>query len=768
MATQAHAPPEYDILAQHESDELPAYLSSDLVLVQPSDVLVAVFHPTSRNSPSFLIELDTSLIASDKQRQSQSARDQLVTVDQFRTPAFTEEVPKVRVLDGEGKLLVSMAARSSGTGALFHRWEFVAAGVNEVVFVAKRLGGKGRASCVCSFTLPGAGEYLWKSCIEKERLKEGMRVVLTLYLGEGSRGQKRGGFSLFQRTDYSNLIAVATYETVIGRVKDRRLARGILRPVAGMEAPWKDAEECGLILASLLAGLYGIRFGIYLDQLSKPSAKQALFSLAAISLVALIATRIKRTRSPRQPPSDPQYPLIGCLPSFWRPLLNGTFYLYFRKAQSGPIVTHNLFGKIEYHVSDPAQIKRILTSPDFVRSDFLLASNKDLFEYALFGMQTDSVWRKHRKAIQSGMGPLFVQKAFVATVDLVDDMVRMLNAHIAEAEGRLFEVNIREYSSVVTLDVIGKVGFSHDFMCLEGYDRGLWGKEGSGDALRENIDRMSSAGLVRVLVPSFLYGVLGVSERALKPCGDYFTEMVDTFLVPRRRRVEEIGGTEEEGSADLLSALLGKDAAGKMEFTDKEIRDQALALLLAGHDTTSNTITNVFLHLNSDIVAKMREEIDSLIGKSGTPTFDGLSKFVYVESVFRETQRINPVVMGLDRVAARDVEVLGYSFKKGTYFSCNIQSAMLDESIWGPDALEFNPDRWNDRSSVPDGAFLPFSAGPHSCVGNKMALMEAKVVLIKLIQHFDFQIVEGQRLEAVDGIVVHLPDGLKLAVSKRQ
>ncbi|KAJ3298028.1 serine/threonine protein kinase, CMGC, dual-specificity [Rhizoclosmatium sp. JEL0117] len=498
-------------------------------------------------------------------------------------------------------------------------------------------------------------------------------------------------------------------------------------------------------------------------------------SVAVIAAAALFTLSSKSGNSKR-PPSLPNWPLIGHLPYFAKHLFNGTFYVYLRQVQLklGHITTNNLVGKIEYHVSDPDTCKRIATSPEFVRTDFLLRPNQDVFGFALFGMENGPLWKKHRKAIVSGMGPQFVRKAYTVTVELMDDMIRMFNAHIDTSPSKSYELNIREYLSLITLDVITRVAFTHDMNCLQTYDddRRLGREEsasGNGN-LRKNIDEVSRVGVTRLLIPSFLWWFFKATKRHIAPQNKFFDDMIMGFLAPRRKAVEE-GTDGEEGINDLLTVLLGRGDDGEMLFSDKEIRDECLAIMFAGHDTTSNTITNVFLQLckNPHALAAMRTEIDDLTSPNDEtcPAFNDLTKFVYVDYVIKETQRTMPIIMGIDReVAADEIEVLGYKFKKGDYFMANNRAILLDPEIWGPDSEEFKPERWINHQVV-DGTFYPFSAGPHACPGMKMALMEAKVVLIQLVRFFDFELVDGQKLELVDGVVNHLPEGLKLRVTKR-
>ncbi|KAJ3298027.1 hypothetical protein HDU79_000878 [Rhizoclosmatium sp. JEL0117] len=475
------------------------------------------------------------------------------------------------------------------------------------------------------------------------------------------------------------------------------------------------------------------------------------------------------------PPHLTNWPLIHNMPDFLMPLLTDTFYLYYRNLNRtlGPIMTHFIFDRVENYVSDPTEMKRILTSKEFRRNDFFLKVTPDVFGYALFAMETGPVWQKHRKAIVSGMGPQFVRKAYGVTVDLVQDLTRMFDAHIASSEDGSFVMNIREYLSLLTLDVLTRVAFSHDMNCLQGFDDLKSGKDSVDKRsvqLRTYVDEIGRIGIYRTFVPKFLWGFFKISETDVVPIATYFDAMINEFLAPRRQKAEE--GEEEESESDLLTPLLKKTEDGEMLFSDKEIRDECMALMFAGHDTTSNTITNVFLQLcqHPDALKTLRHEIDANYppGTTEFPRLDELSKFEYLDYVFKETQRTKNILMGLDRVvASENMEMLGYKFKKNDYFSANLQTVFLDPQYWGPDAEEFKPERWINKEVV-DGTFMPFGAGQHMCPGMKMAIMEAKVVLIQLLRTFDFELIPGQKLELVDGIVCHLPNGLELKVTKRR
>ncbi|KAI9348678.1 cytochrome P450 [Obelidium mucronatum] len=480
-----------------------------------------------------------------------------------------------------------------------------------------------------------------------------------------------------------------------------------------------------------------------------------------------------------RPPHDPLYPGIGCFPSFAKYLFKDQMHLYFIHMQErhGPIATSGLFHKLEYYISDPAESKRILSSPDdFARSDMLVAHSKDFIESALFAMPTGETWKIHRRAIARGMGAQFVKGAYVATVELVGRLCEM-REKLKKGENKVQDdaemglipledeasVNVTQYLSSLTLDVIGRVGFSHDDQSLEKYfdlvvqQRQLQQEQRNSrrsrtkeknlvaakTSLRSNLDKFLHALLIRALAPSAFWGLLGASRQAMKAPFKFFEDMINKFLIPRKQEADAaaISG-DDVVETDLLSILLQRDESGSPKFSDKEIRDSSIALLLAGHETTATTLTNIFFQLaqRPQIVAKLRTEIDSILGIM--PTFEELSKFKYLDNVIKECQRINPVVFALDRVALKDVE----------------------QNVWGPDAAEFNPDRFDGL--VAEGAFIPFGAGPHMCPGQKMALVEMKGVVIGLLSRYKFSLVEGQNLKRVDGITVHFVDGLQVHLSK--
>ncbi|KAJ3285319.1 hypothetical protein HDU79_007438 [Rhizoclosmatium sp. JEL0117] len=493
--------------------------------------------------------------------------------------------------------------------------------------------------------------------------------------------------------------------------------------------------------------------------------RTALYTVI-VATVLLLVLSPKKTPTHR-PPTVKQYPIVGSFFRYigWLAKMHLPYYLLELHKEMGPILVADMFGRDSVVVADPTAAKRILSSStEFKRDDYLLKNSMDLFEYPLFGMATGETWKAHRKLIQTGMGPQFVRKAFTATLEVMEHLCRIFDEKIQNSSADEITVDIREYLSYSTLDIIMATSFSIKMDSLANFVKAEESKTVVNNlgSLRSNIDQLSGLLVYRLMVPPILHWFIGAAPSQVVNVKKYFKELVDSFVNPRKE-----GITNEEG--DLLDILLTKDEGGNYKLTDSELRDETLSILLAGHETTANALTNVFLALcfNPQVLSRVLDEIDALLPTiTSELSFDDVPKFKYLDKVFRETMRHYPVVFAVDRLAKTDVELMGYKFEKGTIFTVHFNGIHQSKEFWGDDVAEFNPDRF-DREGNHDANWFPFSAGLHICPGMKMAIMESKVVLIKLLQQFSFELIPGQDLQHVHGVAMHLRNGLKLKFRKR-
>ncbi|HEU5115815.1 MAG TPA: cytochrome P450, partial [Isosphaeraceae bacterium] len=207
------------------------------------------------------------------------------------------------------------------------------------------------------------------------------------------------------------------------------------------------------------------------------------------------------------------------------------------------------------------------------------------------------------------------------------------------------------------------------------------------------------------------------------------------------RIIEEHRKSGDRG--DLLSMLLrAQDEDTGRRMTDAQLRDEAMTLFMAGHETTANTLAWAWYLLSKQPEAetKLHAELDdALTGRS--PSIDDLPRLKYAEAVISETLRIMPTVWIVGREATEPCEVGGYPVPRGTTLYMS-QWVLHRDSRWFDDPLTFRPERWLDglAKRLPRYAYFPFGGGPRVCIGNQFALMESVLLLSTIARRFRLEL----------------------------
>ncbi|PKS12428.1 hypothetical protein jhhlp_000634 [Lomentospora prolificans] len=203
---------------------------------------------------------------------------------------------------------------------------------------------------------------------------------------------------------------------------------------------------------------------------------------------------------------------------------------------------------------------------------------------------------------------------------------------------------------------------------------------------------------------------------------------------------------EKSDRKDLLTAMLnGVDPKTGRRMTDDSIMDNLITFLIAGHETTSGTLSFAFYQLlkHPEAYNKAQQEVDNVVGK-GPITVDHLSKLPYLNAVLRETLRVNSPIPMFGVEAKEDTLLLGkYPVKKGEAIINLLSKSHVDPAVFGDDANEFKPERmlddnFNRLNEEFPNCWKPFGNGMRACIGRPFAWQEALLVLAMLLQNFNF------------------------------
>lgn len=216
-----------------------------------------------------------------------------------------------------------------------------------------------------------------------------------------------------------------------------------------------------------------------------------------------------------------------------------------------------------------------------------------------------------------------------------------------------------------------------------------------------------------------------------------------------RTTAREVLESRKEGKSDrrdLLTAMLeGVDSKTGKKMTDESIMDNLITFLIAGHETTSGLLSFAFYQLlkHPEAYQKAQQEVDDVVGK-GQIKVDHLSKLPYINGVLRETLRVNATIPLFTVEAFEDTVLAGkYPVKAGETIINLLAKSQLDPTVWGEDANEFKPERMMDDNfnritkEFPN-CWKPFGNGMRGCIGRPFAWQEALLVMVMLLQNFNF------------------------------
>jgi cytochrome P450 len=440
-----------------------------------------------------------------------------------------------------------------------------------------------------------------------------------------------------------------------------------------------------------------------------------------------------------QPPGPTGHFLLGNLPEFGTDVLG-----FFTKAARtyGDIASTRLAGRPAYLLSHPDYIEQVLVGQhqNFIKHSFFWRHVGAIFGNGLLTSE-GSFWLRQRRLSQ----PAFHRDRITAYGDaMVAHTERMLDGWRA---GQTREVH--DDLMHLTLMIVAKVLFDADVAS-------------DVDAVGRALDLALKEIAVRFRRPFRIPDGLPLPgniryRRAVRALDD----VVYRIIAEHHRRA---------GRGDLLDLLMQARDDDGAPMTDRQLRDEAITIMLAGHETTALALswTLTLLSANPDVDAALHRELDEVLGDRA-PTAADVPRLRYTEMVVMEGMRLYPPAYALGREAIAECEIGGYRIPAGATLFMS-PWVMHRDPRWFERPLEFIPDRWANgaASRLPRFAYFPFGGGPRICIGNRFAMMEAVLLLACIARRFRLVLDPACVLKPFPSITLRAANGVRMMVEARR
>jgi cytochrome P450 len=251
------------------------------------------------------------------------------------------------------------------------------------------------------------------------------------------------------------------------------------------------------------------------------------------------------------------------------------------------------------------------------------------------------------------------------------------------------------------------------------------------------------------------------SMRRYRAGRDHLFGVIDRMIAEKR-------AGDGDGS-DLLTSLLAAKEEDGSGMSDQQIRDEAVTIFLAGHETTAVALSWTFALLarHPEVAEKLHAELDEVLGEN-TPTVEDLPRLDYTRRVLSESMRLFPPAWMIGRQAVADLELLGYDVPAGTVLLLPPFLVQRDERWW-PEPRRFDPDRWSPElgATRPKYVYFPFGGGPRLCIGESFAWMEGELLLATIAQRWRPRLAPGYPKGPQPQVTLRPRDGMRMVMRQR-
>ncbi len=389
-------------------------------------------------------------------------------------------------------------------------------------------------------------------------------------------------------------------------------------------------------------------------------------------------------------------------------------------SSNSPIVTFNVAGDRLFLVNEPDLIKDILvTNHSLFKKGFGLQRAKVILGEGLLTSEGE-IHRRQRRIIQ----PVFQHKHLQSYAEVMIEEAEKVEASWES------EINLSQEMMRLTLLIVGKSLFRADL-------------DAKTDQITALVTGMMEAFLYIASPFYALFRVAGNKKvKAAVQAREELDRLLTEMIANRRNLAVQ--------RPDLFSLLFSaQDSESGERMSDQQLRDEAMTLFLAGHETTANGLcwTLFLLARHPGLQTRVRSELETVL-QGQKPTVAHLDRLVFLGKVIRESLRLYPPAYIIGRRSIQDHSLAGIKIPAGSILFFSPWTTQRSSRFY-KNPLAFDPERWTPQflAALPRFAYFPFGGGPRQCIGEGFAWMEMSLVLAFLIQKWRFELIPGQSIK---------------------
>ncbi|KAF1962854.1 cytochrome P450 67 [Byssothecium circinans] len=433
-------------------------------------------------------------------------------------------------------------------------------------------------------------------------------------------------------------------------------------------------------------------------------------------------------------------PLLAKLTRFYATYLNAKGYRYHKELgelhkQHGDFLR---IGPRDISILDKRAIPLIYgPNSECRKSTWYSQSSNDSSKVSINMTRDQKSYRLRRRAWDRG----FSMKALTSYQPRIKAKTDMLVEKIRELNGK--QIDMTKWSMLFGFDVMGEVGFGKDFGSLTS------GQE--HPAIKAIHEHIAVLGVFQT-VP-WLMNLLGSIPGAAASFAEFFG-MCEKEMVEKEKTWNSRTDPQDLASW-LIKAVREKDVTASP--TKESLADDSRVIIIAGSDTTANTLANILFYLatNPSVQTKLQARLDAIFPSgSSSWNYEKVKTVTDIDDIINETLRLKPpVIQGGPRETPPQGIHVGDMHIPGNVNVSVPYILIQREPRWWEEAENFVPERWDERSAemgTAEAPFLPFQLGLHSCIGKNLAFLSLRTAISLLVMEFDIELAEGESGEEFD------------------